>query len=508
MRLCLLILLTLFLMTKAVAQVPYLDKVYPDGTLESEGYDVFVQNDSNYFIGGVWVNPNRYGRFIGMQISKNGDTILHQSLVATDSISYFPGGAGTMKKLPSGGYYTCLNRYYWYTGTGGDFNQAAGMAVTDTTGDTVFTRVYTDTSLYREGVGDIIRLRDGSYMLAGVRNYRSTHAEFGLLIHADSAGNFINEHVYVRVAWEKAQLDRLQLLPDGHVLLGAESDSLILLGSSPYYKEKPWFIVIDTSGAVIRDTVYAHGYAGGGRIHTDLNGGYFHTGALDIFDSSDLYALTNFPSYIAHLDTNFRITWIHSFADSVGSYVVNAIQLWDSGYLAIGSNNFNIKGWVCRLDKAGNVEWSNTYPTDSSMAHVTGTLTDAKELANGNIVLTGYRTDTALTLHSNEIIWLLLIDSNGCESPGCLTNVGVKELLVSSIAIYPNPNSGKFTITNSPRGKLYVFSILGTNVCQYVISSTNEEITLPPGNAPGNYIGKIFPENGDAPIVFRIVYQP
>jgi hypothetical protein len=157
MRLYLLILLNIFLIANGSAQIPYLDKVYADGTLESEGNDVFVQNDGNYFIGGQWGGPDRYGSSIGMRISLNGDTILHQWMLSTDSITYYSGNAGTMKKLPAGGYYSCLNRYYWYTGTGGNFNQAAGMTVIDTTGDTVFTRVYTDTSLYIEGMGDIIK---------------------------------------------------------------------------------------------------------------------------------------------------------------------------------------------------------------------------------------------------------------------------------------------------------------------------------------------------------------
>jgi hypothetical protein len=349
-------------------------------------------------------------------------------------------------------------------------------------------------------------------MLAGVRYYRSTGAQFGLLIHADSAGNFINEYEYVKVAWQTSALDRIQLLPNGNVLLGAESDSLVWFTTtrSYYYQAKPWFIVIDTNGTIIKDTLYSHGYAGGGVIHRDNNGGYFHTGALNVFDSTDMDDLTNLPPYIAHLDANFNITWIHTFEDPNGPYIINSIQLSDSDYLVIGSNNAYPypKGWLCRLDKAGNVKWNNTYPSYGRLSDVFGGLTDAKELANGNIILTGFRSDTLSGFHSNAIIWLLLIDSNGCETPGCLANVGVNEPVRSSIEVYPNPNSGKFTITNSPEGKLYVYTVLGTKVYQTDVSSVSKEITLPPGNAPGYYIGKIFPENGGYPIVFKIIYQP
>jgi len=45
-----------------------------------------------------------------------------------------------------------------------------------------------------------------------------------------------------------------------------------------------------------------------------MTGGYIHIGEFNTLYTSDPSDIENFPGYIAHLDTNFRITWITTFS--------------------------------------------------------------------------------------------------------------------------------------------------------------------------------------------------
>jgi len=70
-----------------------------------------------------------------------------------------------------------------------------------------------------------------------------------------------------------------------------------------------------------------------------------------------------------------------------------------------------------------------------------------------------------VTGEAYEDMWLLKLDSNGCEILNCLTGVEENNAgLKSRINIYPNPTSGEITIAGLPKGErpeILVYNTLG-----------------------------------------------
>ena len=511
-------LICLIYFVHASAQFPYLDKIYHVGPYQSWAEDVFVEKDSSYFLVGSSVSyDTRSQAMVGLRISPDGDTVRHQHLFTIDTTDLTEGGPGVVKKLPSGNYYMPLYTLYTATFNGNTYDQAAGMAMIDSAGDTLFVKNYTDTSLYGDWLGDIIQVPDGGYMLCGQRNFKSSGAAFGLVVRTDALGNYLWSKVYDKVPSEQVQINSLELLPDGKVLIGASSAALVWYGSSTYYyRNRPWFIVADTAGTIVRDTLYDTGFAGGGAIHKDLKGGYYQYGNLDIFDSADAYAAWNLPPYVAHLDTNFRVAWITTFMDSAwGDNLYNVKQLSDSNYLAMGSKVNNAVGWVSKVGKGGNVKWDRTYPSDN------GFLYSCAELAQRKVVLTGSRTDTA-TVPRMDAVWLLIIDSNGCEVPGCnytglvsanpygdtLRGTPVTPAVAGPFRLWPNPSYGNINVESPVTGRLVLYDMIGQRVATYDLVKGTTSISMPSWLATGIYTAHYLPDNGGRKQTVKIVYRP
>ncbi len=512
------LIISLVLIHAANAQTPYLDKIYHVGPYQSWSENVFLEKDSSYFLIGSSVNYDIDCQdMVGLRISPDGDTVRHQHLFSIDSVDLAEGSPGVVKRLSSGNYYMPLYTLYLNTFNGNTYDQAAGMAMTDSTGDTLFVKNYTDTSLYYEWLGDIIQLPDGGYMLCGQRNYKSSGAALGLLVRTDAAGNYLWSKVYDKISSEQVQLSSLELLPDGKVLIGASSISLVWYGSSTYYyRNKPWFIIADTAGTIIKDTLFDDGFAGGGTIHRDLRGGYYQYGQLDIFDSTNSYAAWNLPPYVAHLDTNFRVVWITTFMDSVwGDNLYQVKQLSDSNYLAMGSKLNSVIGWASKVGKAGNIKWDKTYPSES------GYLYSCAELAQKKVVLTGSRTDTSVLPHE-DAMWLLIIDSNGCEMPGC-DDTGlvsppvdtshyyppvIPPATVGPFRLWPNPSYGQISVQSPVNGSLVLYNVIGQRIATYILTTGVTEISMPSWLASGIYTARYLPDGGSARQTVKIVYEP
>gem|GEM_PF-2307339 len=72
--------------------------------------------------------------------------------------------------------------------------------------------------------------------------------------------------------------------------------------------------------------------------------------------------------------------------------------------------------------------------------------------------------------------YAVIVTSNGCtDTSACqsITNVGVDELNLIDILVFPNPSNGEFTIQSATEGRFYIQNELGQILQEIVLNATN-----------------------------------
>jgi len=506
--------LVLFIAPTAAAQ--YFSKLYDYDSSGDDCLDVQILSNNNYFTFGAELSTKTYQQGLQwMVISHDGDTVLYKNSISSSFGPMYKGLQGRVKLLSDGGYAVpfTMQRYK----NPKTFYSVSGMVKLNKSFDTVFVRTYTDTTKYFEDVQDIIELPDKGYILVGEQADTAVSALTSiLLMKIDVNGNFVWKHTYHKTAGNNERANSISLLNDGRTLVGAYTKDLIRPAPGDYYyRFTPWYLIMDTAGNFLRDTLWSSGYNWGGNVFPDKNGGYFTFGEIDTLLASPSFAIENFPDYAAHLDTNFNIQWIHRFPSDQGldihRYVQHVKQLNNGNYLVLGSMLYDYpathtaeRGWATVLDVNGNTVWENTYEIDTNKDC---SLEDARERSDGSIILAGYGTNTSLPSWHYEDVWLVSIDSNGCEMPGCsrlavqTVPQGAKEFSVN-----PNPVQDVFKVNSPGKGILMLYDINGRVIGRYKISEGANELKFPEVGS-GIYTGRWVSDDGACNKMIRIVKE-
>ena len=263
------VVLSLFAITPLFCTGQYFNKLYDfDSTLDF-GWNVFVQSGSarNYFVeGGAENNHTGRDALVFMNITADGNTVLSKrTILSSDSISYYEGNPGEVKQLNDGGFMIPLTEQIYYT-SGAD-RSAIGLLKLDAALDTVFMKIYTDTSINFDALYALAIMPDGGYLLGAERSYNVVSTPVGLLIRTDSLGNMLWSHTYSFSASQNCVVNTVEAIGSNRILIGAMSTRLQVIGSNTFYFNMPWFIIADSVGNIIKDTLYSAGY-GGGRGYT------------------------------------------------------------------------------------------------------------------------------------------------------------------------------------------------------------------------------------------------
>jgi len=420
----------------------YFQKLYDIDSSYDWGMDIFVLSDGSYFVkaeAGISNIDHGHWALVNMKISANGDTILNERIVKDSSASLYGGANGGIILLPGGGYLSPLSINTFY----GSYNRAsAGLVKYNAVGDTVFVKTSTDTSVYFEGMICCSIMPDGGYIAGGTRELNTSSYYKGLIARTDSIGDTLWTRTYQLDTTGLVQIDNVIPLADGHIVVGATNSGLVNPGPDAYYSDSAWFMVLDSAGSIISDTLYG---MGGGNILPDKNGGYITWGDYDSVNASNPDDIHNYPNYIAHIDSNFRITWITSLPYSAtdGHRTVWMIrQLRDSSYVVVGDQLVNSSagsyGWGAKVSRNGEILWNQYYLSDTAKY---AALRDVAERPDGSLIFTGTTmNDTLPAWHQTEDVWLVSTDSNGCENVWCaptrVNNIRPKN---SGVIVYPNP---------------------------------------------------------------------
>ncbi len=517
--------IVLLLLLSAVATTTYgqyFNKLHDVDSMYDWGENIFLNNDGNYFIvGSSQKGITTRWDITNMTVSAGGNIILDKNVLQYPFTALGYGDAGSIKHLSSGGYivpFTMQNPSTAFV------TSAAGFMKYDETGDVVYVKLYTDTSATFDLLYNCALLPDGDFLGGGIRKYGNTATTFpGLLVRTDSNADTLWTRTYWKEPTQQTRIRTLIPLDDGRIVVGAESKYTYFIGSVPFYHHTPWFLVLDSSGNILKDTLYGTKYGGGGNIYKDINGGYIHYGWIDtvpapIFGSSDL---RNFPHYIAHLDTNFRMEWITRFPhdDCNSRRSPGQIkQLHDGNFLILGDDYCNgclcapaYSGWAAKIRRTnGEIMWNRNYWTDTDQVAY---LRDMVELPDGNMVFTGSAfNDTLPSWHAGRDVWIFGTDSNGCYVPDCQSPIKVPEINSvgnNDLILFPNPTNGNVTIKAPHTGVLVIGDLQGRVIANYTLKGGKADIQLPAGISAGMYICRyVSDEAGSLPVVARLVYSP
>lgn len=471
---------------------------YHDST-DDGAFNILLRSDNTLFVSGSCYEPVSDNWAIAdaawMNVSANGANVLSRHHLHMDGLAMWNTYAGDAKQLPNAGYaltYTVQPVLYPWPEPN-RWIESAGLVMLNFQLDTLFSKLFTDTALYGERLFDCDVLPSGDLVLAGWQH--SSHTPLPnpplnpMLIRVSPTGTVVWKHTYAATD-HGSYFVSVQPLDNDRTLIGGCSIDSVPIGVNYYYCNRPWFVVINNSdGSIIKDTLFTTGYNSWGPIYKDVNGGYYHTGRKDSLASSNTSDPANFPEYIAHLDTNFNVTWITSFPYSYQFHTKSTSrshQLQNGDILICGNGNGgNIsKGWAARVNSGGAILWSKYYQTDFWNF---GTFSDFVERPDGSIVFCGRAKNDSIGPWESVEVWIVATDANGdvLSENTFVSNKGTRSI---TIDIYPNPTKGTFNLHTPESGVAGLYDMSGRRLVSYAVMQGKTIIALPKGIPPGNYL--------------------
>ena len=481
------------------------------------GWSIFLRPDSTYFAFGWGINDfTNQGLIYNSIISGDGSSVLSVHTLQIESTAIGQGNPGQVS-LMAGSYYMPATLQ---VARDTFLTSRSCLIKFNALGDTTILNTYTDTSRFFDNQITSTIVNANNILLGGGRAPYGM-PEQGLLIRTDSLGDTMWTKTYPSISGDLAWFTNLIPISNNRVAASATSRSTYWCCGSgrtynAYYHYDAIFMILDSMGNILKDTVYGRRYSNGGNIFPDRQGGYMQYGWIDtIIDEGTPDDIVNFPFYIAHLDTNFKMDWqidldVDFFNGRRGPWQIK--QLQDGNFIALGDQSiygepFTI-GWAMKVTRTGEVLWQHSYFSDSNnFAYIR----DMVEKSDGSLVFIGKSfNDTLPAWHAMGDLWLIGTDSNGCELPGCgnglfPASVISPQLPAASLRVYPNPTTGRLTISAPEQGMFIVYDLQGQQTARYSVIKGETEIVLP-GVVSGVYLGRFLGESGYEQVV-RVVKE-
>jgi len=433
----------------------YFQKLYDVDSAQEWGWSIQQASESNYLIQGWFFNQyTEKNSLFNSIINNNGDILETKILKAAGTVvNIGSGNNGELKTLTNGNGYIIPLTLQWPDPITRYLYSSGGIAKLNMNGDTIFVKYFTDTSVYFDVMNACAEMPNSAgYLSGGTRGYDTASNYYpSYLIRTDTFGDTIWTHTYRKYSDQPSQIFNINPLANGQVAIGATSEyQEFISGFGNINHFTPWFFIIDSLGNIIKDTLYGARYGGGVAFKKDMGIGYYNFGELDTLLTADVADNQNFTDYFARLDSDFSIKWIITFP--YNDYNCHRIQwqakqLSDSGYIVIGdvASNTSVysKGWAAKIDKNGNEVWDQFYFSDT--VHY-AYLRDVVERPDGGFIFTGQSfNDTLPAWHQHFDMWLVGVDSNGCEDGLCAPAAVPQTVTNNELRVYPNP---AYTILN------------------------------------------------------------
>jgi len=479
-RACIVVIIIILSGRAGFSQSWYFNKIYNPNNSYAYGLSI-IATDSGYF--GCGVSPLTDPGYLcanTFALNLSGEMTQWHSF-GREGANFYVGDEGSLTKCNDGFASFSAVEDWQNDSMYGIFYKF------DQHGDTIFTKLFDNEDTYNSLAGrTCTTTNDGGFALAGTVNIDYGFLDI-ILIKIDSNGN---EQWRTYFGTE---------LSDWAKSIIQTSDGGYAIGS---WSRIPW--ELETADPVVFKTDSQ------GTLEWTLNlGGPFLDDQAMLCNTPDscILVLTTYadsmftPEYADSRTAFFKIDlegdtlWTKKYKTSLnGNYVSNIIYTHDGEFLACGTSQISITlpnaGWLFRLNSDGDSLWYRDYyyyPEDPTYG--SNYLSDVSLASDHGFVAIG-DASTIYPPNNENKIWVLKVDSAGCEIPNCWVGVeedgktiGREDGKVRGLEIWPNPASGivdcRWPMVDF-RGdcSLMIYDMYGREILKVPVPENEREIQL------------------------------
>lgn len=200
--------------------------------------------------------------------------------------------------------------------------------------------------------------------------------------------------------------------------------------------------------------------------------------------------------HLTKVSTEGEILWSKTIGDQhLWNKVHGIYSDHNEGYILCGYRHDDVNGmdwmnscgWICKIDEYGDSIWWREYEHFNDPEWHRNKLYDLQLTLDGGYIAIG----DAMTIYESAQMWLLKVDSFGCDTPGCQT-VRINEMQnisKGSLLIYPNPAVEKVNCRihgAKDRGSISIYNLFGLKKDEVIIPIGQQLVQIdvsmyPPG---------------------------
>ncbi len=455
------------------------------------GSGLSVKADSNRYICASITGPGKLISMIEIDSSGNLNNLMKYGLYGH---SYYAGGPGSLDRNSDNQYVLAGSDDNGYNDTtyGLLFKFNQGL-------DTIWMKLFTSTVNKFLSMKTSKCTSDSGFIVGGDIYIGGYNTQL-ILIKTDSAGNELWRRLYGSKDSAELVLNVCETKDNGFILGGYR----YLPGND--YSSDPIIIKTDSAGIIEWEKSFGGVYSDNGAVvSVGKDGNLLVTYAHGIYQ--DTLAPYPGPSikqiHVIKLKANGEVLWRKIFSEkSTRIKLFKLIELYDESIIGVGfyrpENVYQDFGLLIKTNYLGDSIWWRRYEysNEFNMLHDVDTTHD-----NG-FILCG-ETYGAETINLQNV-WIVKVDSNGCDTPGCDPTVKIPEIINCNdceLVISPNPAYEWFVISSSllleRESLIEVFDLYGRRIKEVkvpVIENSCRIIT--DGWREGMYIIKLQNSNG------------
>jgi hypothetical protein len=453
----------------AFSQEPiYFNNIYNPVNTYASGRGILQVDNFYYGIFGTWEPPDYWYKLAIFKMDMSGN-LIDWNLVGEDYHEYYAGSVGgTLIRTNDGNFaFTCQVE---------DANTGYGTLVKlNLDLDTLWKKdYYTENDLTL--TIKVKQTPDGGYIIVGqVKPEQGTYYN-ALLLRTDSFGNELWHQDYGG-NWAEQGTDVIQT-PDGGYLIGGYF-------WKPGYDHSLDAMVIKTDSLGNEEWTQ---YYGNPDVDDDM-------ALVAMADDGNYLVATVYGEwiiapeartgrmYIVKVDQEGNTVWDIKIGPKMyASYVKNLRYTQDGNLIASGffmddtTSDYIYKGFLYKFTQEGDSIWMRDYNHFNNQ-YDRNFFYDAYPTSDNGYIAIGKALPD---MGGNNKMWIVKVDSMGCDTPGCNTGVNMFEWIAEEkgeLKVWPNPTKSKFEVWSLE------FEVAGNKIIRVYNSQglKVEEIKIPKG---------------------------
>ncbi len=466
-----------FIIFHALAQEQvYFNNIYQHANNFAVGMTILETEDGYIGYGGT-EDPSNIGQMLlFFKIDKEGNELIWKPFGENNHSYYFGNVGGAMIKTNDGNFAMACHIGY---------NQEAYSTLIkfDQNLDTLWKRNYHP--VYYTVVINCIQTNDGGYILIGWVWFEGESFSDIVLLKTDSLGNYQWHHTYGNTLADQGET--VIETPDGGYLIGGFRYD----PASPYYNTLDALVIkTDSLGNQQWLKTYGNPYVDDDMalVSMDDDGNYLFATIYGEWNFSTTYRIGR--PCIYKINSSGQVVGQKKVGPSRMNSFIRNFRNSDDNFILTGysyqTDTFTTAietSWIMKLDVNYDSIWYRDY-THYALIYDDNYLYDVNYCQDKGFIAVGEAyPDMAGT---TQKMWIIKVDSMGCDTPGCATGTQVFNLPVDDqqeLLVWPNPTSGSVTLSLSKceaKGlmTIRVFNAQGMKVDEIEIPAHTESISL------------------------------